>query len=225
MKTMRQDAWSTEDDARLASIVLRHIREGSTQLSAFEESGELLGRTAAACGYRWNACVRKLHLSAIDLAKLERKEHKEDKQSAPEADAQAQALTDGAAVTWNVVFRFLKQSRHDSGVLQARVRQLEREAEAERQEGDKLRRDRVELVQKLNQLSQEHEMISEDHRALLHIVERARRRGLAESRDAQDGMGRGGDAALTPADGGDGANDRHETPADGGGEDGGDLTQ
>ena len=213
MKTMRQDAWSAEDDARLASIVLRHIREGSTQLSAFEESGELLGRTAAACGYRWNACVRKLHLSAIDLAKLERKEHKEEKESAPEVDAQAPV--DGAAVTWNVVFRFLKQFRHDCGVLQARVRQFEREAEAERQEGEKLRRDRLDLLQKLNQLSREHEIISEDHRALLHIVERARRRSLAEPRDAEHD-----DGDEAPTDGSGAASNGHEAPDDGGGENG-----
>lgn len=40
MTAVRQDAWSTEDDLILAEVTLRHIREGSTQLAAFEEVGE-----------------------------------------------------------------------------------------------------------------------------------------------------------------------------------------
>lgn len=59
MSAIRQDAWSDEDDLILAEVTLRHIREGSTQLSAFEEVGEKIGRTAAACGFRWNSFVRK----------------------------------------------------------------------------------------------------------------------------------------------------------------------
>lgn len=42
MTAVRQDAWSAEDDLILAEITLRHIREGSTQLAAFEEVGEKL---------------------------------------------------------------------------------------------------------------------------------------------------------------------------------------
>ena len=60
MVKVRQDAWSHEDDLLLAETVLRHIREGSTQLNAFEEVGDHLNRTSAACGFRWNAEVRKI---------------------------------------------------------------------------------------------------------------------------------------------------------------------
>ncbi len=70
----RQDAWSAEDDLLLAETVLRHIREGSTQLNAFEEVGDKLNRTSAACGFRWNAVVRQDYMKAIDLAKKQRKQ-------------------------------------------------------------------------------------------------------------------------------------------------------
>lgn len=70
----RQDAWSEEDDLLLAETVLRHIREGSTQLNAFEEVGDKLNRTSAACGFRWNAVVRQDYMKAIDLAKKQRKQ-------------------------------------------------------------------------------------------------------------------------------------------------------
>jgi prespore-specific regulator len=73
---VRQDAWSHEDDLLLAETVLRHIREGGTQLQAFEEVGDHLNRTSAACGFRWNAVVRRKYEQAISLAKKQRKERK-----------------------------------------------------------------------------------------------------------------------------------------------------
>ncbi|MFC0522499.1 RsfA family transcriptional regulator [Pontibacillus salicampi] len=76
MVKVRQDAWSHEDDLLLAETVLRHIREGSTQLKAFDEVGDHLNRTSAACGFRWNAEVRKKYIQAIDIAKRQRKEKK-----------------------------------------------------------------------------------------------------------------------------------------------------
>src|SRR5690606_33137086 len=51
-------------------------REGSTQLTAFEEVGDKLNRTAAACGFRWNAEVRRRYEKAIEIAKRQRKEKK-----------------------------------------------------------------------------------------------------------------------------------------------------
>lgn len=71
---IRQDAWTEEDDLLLAETVLRHVREGSTQLNAFEEVGDKLNRTSAACGFRWNAVVRHNYDKALSLAKKQRKQ-------------------------------------------------------------------------------------------------------------------------------------------------------
>lgn len=71
---VRQDAWTEEDDLLLAETVLRHVREGSTQLNAFEEVGDKLNRTSAACGFRWNAVVRHKYEKALELAKKQRKQ-------------------------------------------------------------------------------------------------------------------------------------------------------
>jgi prespore-specific regulator len=71
---VRQDAWTEEDDLLLAETVLRHVREGSTQLNAFEEVGDKLNRTSAACGFRWNAVVRHNYDKALQLAKKQRKQ-------------------------------------------------------------------------------------------------------------------------------------------------------
>ena len=74
MVKVRQDAWMEENDILLAETVLRHVREGSTQLSAFEEVGDALNRTAAACGFRWNAVVRRDYEQELEDAKKERKQ-------------------------------------------------------------------------------------------------------------------------------------------------------
>ncbi|MFJ5717047.1 RsfA family transcriptional regulator [Neobacillus sp. NPDC093127] len=71
---VRQDAWTDENDLLLAETVLRHVREGSTQLNAFEEVGDKLNRTSAACGFRWNAVVRHRYEKALQLAKKQRKQ-------------------------------------------------------------------------------------------------------------------------------------------------------
>lgn len=71
---IRQDAWLKENDELLAEAVIRHVKEGSTQLNAFDEAGDALNRTAAACGFRWNAVVRRLYEKELSVAKKERKE-------------------------------------------------------------------------------------------------------------------------------------------------------
>lgn len=78
MSTTRQDAWTQDEDLLLAEVVLRYIREGGTQLQAFEEVGKRLSRTAAACGFRWNSTIRKQYKTGIELAKKQRKEVKKN---------------------------------------------------------------------------------------------------------------------------------------------------
>ncbi|GAB3799874.1 RsfA family transcriptional regulator [Virgibacillus kimchii] len=73
MNATRQDAWSKDEDIILAETVLRYIREGRTQLEAFKEVANKLSRTSAACGFRWNATIRKQYQEAILAAKEDRK--------------------------------------------------------------------------------------------------------------------------------------------------------
>jgi len=77
----RSDAWTPEDDVTLAELVLKHIREGSTQLIAFDEAASLLGRTSAACGYRWNGVVRRHYDEAIRDAKQVRRKALEERRN------------------------------------------------------------------------------------------------------------------------------------------------
>lgn len=151
-------------------------------MAAFEETAEQLGRTPAACGYRWNACVRKQYLEAIDLARLERKERREE---APTDDL-SEGGQSAAPVNWNTVLRFIRQYRHEFHSLQGRVKQLERDSDSSRLEVERLRKDKAELLSQLRKLSEEHMMISGDYRTLLNIVDRARKRQQAELDDQKD---------------------------------------
>lgn len=74
MNRSRQDSWTKEEDIILAEIVLENMRQARTQLEAFKQAGETLSRTAAACGFRWNATVRKKHSEAISNIKNNRKQ-------------------------------------------------------------------------------------------------------------------------------------------------------
>jgi prespore-specific regulator len=90
---IRQDAWSEEDDLLLAETVLRHVREGSTQLHAFEEVGDKLERTGAAVGFRWNAIVRKKYEQALKIAKKQRKERQRALAKSQQQSPQSKTVT------------------------------------------------------------------------------------------------------------------------------------
>lgn len=67
--------WTDEEDLILAEAVLRHIRENSTQLAAFEEVRDKLNKTTSDCGFRWNTIVRRSYTNAIELAKKQREQN------------------------------------------------------------------------------------------------------------------------------------------------------
>jgi hypothetical protein len=69
---VRSDAWTLAHDTTLVENVLFHIRQGKTQLEAFRVTAIELGRTAPACGFRWNAVLRYEHLEDIKQARQER---------------------------------------------------------------------------------------------------------------------------------------------------------
>jgi prespore-specific regulator len=172
--TTRSDAWTVDDDQKLAEIVLRHIREGSTQLNAFVESANLLGRTPAACGYRWNGVVRKHYEDHIKEAKLAKKERLSIRQQAKQRRAYGPDLEDPSI---DGIIRALKNHEREYFNMQEKSRQLEeRVAELEGQLSD--------LLHENSQLRQDpnsgavrvgNELLGEDSKALLEIMERARK--------------------------------------------------
>ncbi|MBL0388171.1 RsfA family transcriptional regulator [Tumebacillus sp. ITR2] len=182
MKTVRQDAWTPEDDGVLVEVILRHIRTSSTQLAAFEEAGQTLGRTRAACGFRWNAVLRKEYAAQLEIAKAERRANREtvvqsegvqERQVAPVelgTIGEREVESDSVDLTWCRVIKFLKARRDDDEKLRKRVKQV-----------DTLQRENRALQEENLRLHSELSVIRGDYLALVKIMERARKEVMPSS--------------------------------------------
>ncbi|WP_431799509.1 RsfA family transcriptional regulator [Halobacillus andaensis] len=123
MDAPRQDAWKKEEDELLAETVLQYIKEGHTQLEAFQEVARQLNRTPAACGFRWNATVRKNYQKDIRQAKQERTQHRHALTTS--------TLSKNTSISLDDAILFLKEmkqhSHPDQEELQTKLYQLSEE--------------------------------------------------------------------------------------------------
>ena len=163
-----------EDDAVLAEVVLKHIREGSTQLAGFNESSRRLGRTAAACGFRWNACVRKQFHSQIEEAKEDRKERKSQRIQAQLEGGDVDHPT-ATLMSWAQVLRFLRQEKNTAQQWASRWRSAERESVEWKQKFHSADGELRRLREEHEKLRRDFETMSNDYRSLVQIMERARK--------------------------------------------------
>ncbi|NOV03435.1 RsfA family transcriptional regulator [Paenibacillus planticolens] len=190
MSAIRQDAWSDEDDLILAEVTLRHIREGSTQLSAFEEVGERIGRTAAACGFRWNSFVRKKYEAAIQIAKAQRQKRTQLKKhaavsisgssavgvlDAPELSTGKNESFTEETLSIDAVIRFLRQWRNTYQDMNRHIKNLEKELQDKEDELDRLGRENNKLNKQVNEVETDYRVVNDDYKALIQIMDRARK--------------------------------------------------
>lgn len=190
MTAVRQDAWSPDDDLILAELTLRHIREGSTQLAAFEEVGERIGRTSAACGFRWNSCVRKRYEDAIQIAKQQRQKRSYLRKQNGSATSQVSSLAvleneertysgeaggfdEGLSV--DAVIRFLRTWKTTYQDLSRQIRACERELKEKEEELFRLRSENQRLSSEVNNAQSDYRAVNDDYKTLIQIMDRARR--------------------------------------------------
>lgn len=200
MSAVRQDAWTDDDDLILAEVTLRHIRDGSTQLSAFEEVGERIGRTAAACGFRWNSCVRKRYEAAIQIAKAQRQKRSQlKKTTAPSTQGVASVATvdlgelgtfrgDGVvedALSIDGVIRYLRQWKMTVQDLSRQTRNLERELLETREDLERARRENERLNRQVNDVETDYRVVNDDYKALIQIMDRARKLAFLVEEDEE----------------------------------------
>jgi RsfA family transcription factor len=176
MTTTRQDAWTHDEDLLLAEVVLRHIREGATQLAAFEEVGRKLSRTAAACGFRWNSHVRKQYKTGIEVAKKQRKElravpqQEEEPLMEPIVQEENKSPSVKSKNAIKDLISFLQQYEEAPSMqeIQQENRQLTGKIKKLEEEVAKLQHEKESLINNL-------EVIEEDYHALIEIMDRARK--------------------------------------------------
>ncbi|UAC47968.1 RsfA family transcriptional regulator [Bacillus aquiflavi] len=206
---LRQDAWTEENDLLLAETVLRHVREGSTQLNAFEEVGDRLNRTSAACGFRWNAVVRHNYEKALQLEKKQRKQRQrilgkeqggkkkllynpppiavEDLEPiTPSVDVEVNntanedfPISSTSSLNLEMVISYLQNL--NSSNLQVDI--LKRENERLKRENNELKKNNKELAAKINDLEENTVTIQEDYETLMKIMNRARKLVLFEEEE------------------------------------------
>lgn len=173
---VRQDAWSEENDLLLAETVLRHVREGSTQLKAFEEIGDTLNRTAAACGFRWNAVIRKQYEKALGLARKQRKQHfrhlqKNERSSElhivlenNQSDQSTIEIPNSAALTIKDIISFLQN-----------MNTSEEDYENLRRELETVKREKAAIEKKYEELEKRAFTMKGDYEEIVKIMDRARK--------------------------------------------------
>ena len=200
----RQDAWLQENDELLAEAVLRHVKEGSTQLNAFEEVGDMLNRTAAACGFRWNAVVRKLYEEELSSAKKERKERIRLLQSASRKRMQpvyvmsqpngSETSLSLSSLSLDIIIAYLMKLQHDTPAEQE-IQKWQRVASVGT-------RKIHELEQTIKRLERENKEIREDYEQFVNIMNRARKLVTLDAEDTRNApvfkMERNGNLVSTP---------------------------
>ncbi|WP_411953523.1 RsfA family transcriptional regulator [Alkalibacillus sp. S2W] len=191
MVKVRQDAWSHEDDLLLAETVLRHIREGSTQLNAFEEVGDALNRTAAACGFRWNAEVRQNYEKAVDLAKRQRKERKRAKNQTQTHSEKLPEQGESSKLPVTVESPSVQTTSEtvNDSMLDGIIQQLETLKTQMRDQSDidiiktdnqQLREENDLLKEELQSLKAQYNSLQEDYQTFITIMDRARKMMILE---------------------------------------------
>ncbi|MBN8234340.1 RsfA family transcriptional regulator [Halobacillus kuroshimensis] len=132
MDAPRQDAWKDDEDLLLATTVLKYIREGKTQLEAFQEVAAHLHRTPAACGFRWNATVRKQYHKEIQEAKNSRKATRT--LYTPPATAEETPMSLDAAISFLKEMKSRQHEEEGKASLEDQLKQLNEDNEKLRQE-------------------------------------------------------------------------------------------
>ncbi|TGB00195.1 hypothetical protein E4665_00515 [Sporolactobacillus shoreae] len=166
MSSIRQDAWTHTEDSKLAATILGHISAGSTQLAGFAEAANLLSRTPAACGFRWNSSIRKQYAEELGEAKAQRKVLKMTRKKGIQIDPGEKKISDSEiqpiseAVLEQMIdfLGHLKNEWPDPSFLQSseQIRSLQLENGA--------------LHESFKKLEQENKVLRKNYAALLRIV-------------------------------------------------------
>ncbi|HLU23637.1 RsfA family transcriptional regulator [Lederbergia graminis] len=180
MTAARQDAWTADEDLVLAEIVLAHIRDGSTQLQAFEAAGRKLKRTAAACGFRWNSNIRKQYKEAIDLAKKQKKEKKKEvtqevvptvNPSVLVKESVEAEVNEQEVVSISDALQYIKRIETEL----ENISNYKKENAKLRNKIDELNDENAKVLKSLDNLTEEYNMLKDEYNSLINVLNKARK--------------------------------------------------
>lgn len=160
--SMKGRRWRSEEDQLLKETVLRTIQNGGTQLKAFAEVGKKLGRTPGACGFRWNAVLRKMDPVSYQEAKRKRVYRQLKKNKELQIDSIAR------------VIQLLEKVDKERTRLKNRVEELNQNLHKRMAEYQRLVKENQELKQQQLSLQSYREEVKERYKELLrlfHIIQ------------------------------------------------------
>lgn len=171
MAFIRQDAWSPEEDKKLAEVILKHIGSGSTQLAGFAEAAPVLSRTPAACGFRWNSSVRRQYELQLTEAKQKRKVLKSTKGKKQLPDIETTVSKDAVAESAPV----------SGGTLDVLIQFL-LNLKQSHTEGDSVKKESLEaLLEENRRLKEENQLLRKNSDAfigVMNLMDQARKQNL-----------------------------------------------
>lgn len=166
---MKGRCWTKKEDQILAETVLRHIREGSTQLEAFEEVARKLGRTPGACGFRWNAVVRRKEEENFLKAKKQRL-----------ANHLKNRRTDTVDSLKHLI-QLLRRHEREFHSLVNHVNTLGKQLEEKEREYERIQEENRRLTEQLAAVDRLKELLSERYSELFQLL-----RGVRPPKDSDD---------------------------------------
>jgi prespore-specific regulator len=164
MNEVKGRRWTKEEDQLLSEIVLHTISQGGTQLTAFSDVGKKIGRTAGACGFRWNAVLRNQNPTSYSEAKKKRVYTQLEKKR----KAKIETFSEAIDLLKRTEQAWVKQQKEISRLTQS-ISQTKQRVETLKQEKQKFKQESVsvewvqqevknryeELVSLIEQLKQE----------------------------------------------------------------------
>jgi prespore-specific regulator len=169
----RSDAWNDHEDYSLAQTVLTYIRQGNSQLDAFDRIAEKLGRTSAACGFRWNNTVRKDYKSEIEQAKHEKRTKRGYSKVNTASISFFKNNSEDQTLDYNSISKLLLTYKKQYATMRHSIKTLSNKIETSRSEIIQLQNEREGLLATLSQRSQLKVTVTDDYQALLAIIKRA----------------------------------------------------
>jgi prespore-specific regulator len=176
--------WSTEEDQLLSETVLHTISQGGTQLTAFADVGKKVGRTAGACGFRWNAVLRGENPSSYSEAKKKRVYTQLEKKRKEKVGTFAEAigLLKKAEQSWAKQQKDLSQLIQTVAKVKQQIAVLKKENHGFQQEHSEVEWVQQEVKNRYNQLLQLIAKLKQDASMMdMVMLSRSRTDGKTES--------------------------------------------
>ncbi|MXQ53759.1 hypothetical protein GSM42_08485 [Shimazuella sp. KC615] len=159
MNEVKGRRWTPEEDQLLSELVLYTISQGGTQLTAFSEVGKKIGRTAGACGFRWNAVLRGQNPTSYSEAKKKRVYTQLEKKRKSKVDTFSEAID------------LLKHTEQAWIKQQKEIAKLTQSIAKTKQKVDGIKKDNQKFQQENNSVEWVQKEVKTRYEELLQLIE------------------------------------------------------